>query len=102
MNTTLRLSFGNPLDTMRTRLKFQLRIDIMPLNGGNELFVTAVLARTFCEHRHLPALALGIAAVHAEQITRENSRFVAARASPDFQEDTACITRIFWQQQQLE
>jgi hypothetical protein len=43
---------------------------------------------------HLPALALGIAGVHAEQVAGEQRRLVAAGAGTDFEEQVALVVGV--------
>jgi len=61
-----------------------------------------VLAGIVREHFDLPALALGVPRVHAEQVTREDRRFVAARAGADLEENIRFIARIARDQQLRE
>ncbi len=51
---------------------------------------------------HLPALAFGIARVHAEQVAGEDRRLVAAGAGAHFQEQVAVVARIARHQQQCQ
>ena len=64
--------------------------------------VAAEVGRRFGDDLDLPALTLGIARVHAEQVRREQRRLVAARAGADFEEDVALVVGIPGQQHRLQ
>ncbi len=50
----------------------------------------------------LPALALGIAGVHAEQVAGKDRRFIAAGTRAHFQEQVAFVARVARYQQQRQ
>lgn len=51
---------------------------------------------------HLPALALGVACVHAEQVAGKDRRFVTASAGAHFQKQVAVVARIARYQQRCK
>ena len=65
-----------------------------PFDLGDDFLVAAHVAFAAPTNLDLPAVLGGVALVHAEQIAREQGRFVAAGAGPDFQDDVALIHRI--------
>ena len=54
------------------------------------------------QHVDLPALPLGVARVHAEEVGREERRFVAAGAGADFEDDVLRVVRILRDEQHLQ
>ena len=67
-----------------------LRVDALsPTMRAITSLVAAQLAGDSRHHLDLPALALGVARVHAEQVAGEQRRLVAAGAGADFEEDVA-------------
>ncbi len=71
-------------------------------DAADHLTVAAVLARALADRLDLPPLRFGVASVHAQQVTDEDRRFVAAGAGADLEEDVALVARIARQQQALE
>ena len=74
----------------------------LPDDARDDLAESAEIGRRFGHHLHLPALALGVARVHAEQVAGEERRLVAAGARADLQEDVALVVRIARQQHRLQ
>ena len=95
VNTALRLSRRNALNAMGTGFKLELGVDIFTDNSGDNLLVAAMFTLVGADYFHFPAVLLGKFAVHAEQVTGKNSRFVTARAGPYFQKDVMGIVGIF-------
>src|SRR3546814_3231529 len=62
---------GDALDAVDAALEFELGEDALPRNAGDHLLVTADLGLIRRDDFDLPALRIGIAAVHAEQVARE-------------------------------
>ena len=54
------------------------------------------------QHLDLPALALGVARVHAEQVRREQRRLVAAGAGADFEHDVLRVVGILRNEEDLQ
>src|SRR4030042_472222 len=55
-------------------------------NGSTRSWA-AVLAGALAQHLDLPALAFGVARIHAEEVAREDRGFVATGARADLEED---------------
>ena len=79
-----------------------LRVRAAAFDARDDFLVAAVLAGAGGQHLELPALALGVARVHAEQVAGENRRLVAAGAGAHFEEDVGVVARILRDQQQTE
>ena len=71
MHAALRFGGGDALYAMRAGFEFQHRVSTLPNDARDDLLVAAHLARTFRDHLNLPALAFGVACIHAEQIAGE-------------------------------
>ena len=69
---------------------------------GDDFLQAAAAGLVARQHFDPPALALGVLAVHAEQLGREQRRLVAAGPGPDFEDDVLLIVRILGDQQDLE
>jgi hypothetical protein len=84
--------------------RFELELGIRRFAGDphDHFLVAAEVRFARRHHLHLPAIALGKAQVHAQQIAGEQRGFVATRAGTDFEEDVAVVVRIFRQQHFLQ
>ena len=74
----------------------------IPFDAYHHFLVAAEFAGGFREQFDLPALALGVAGVHAQQVACEQGRFVATGARADFQISVARVLRVFGQQHALQ
>ena len=66
---------------------FMPRIDALARDIGDDFLEAPHFAGAFFHHVDLPALAGGIALIHAEQVAGEQRRLVAAGAAADFEDD---------------
>ena len=85
---------------MGARFELQPGIGAPALDARHDFLVAAVLAFAGGNNLHGPALALGVAGVHAEQVAGEQGGFVATGAGPHFQEQVGFVARILGHQQQ--
>ena len=88
--------------TMAAGLELELRVGAVTDDLGDDLFVTALFTRALRNQVHLPALALGVAYVHAEQVAGKQTRFVPAGTGANFHENIALVARIPGQQLLLQ
>ncbi len=102
MNAPLRLGLGHALHTVAARLELELRVGPLPDDARDDLLVAAELRGALRDDLDLPALALGIAGVHPEQVAREQRRFVAPGAGADLEEDIALVIRVLRQQRLVQ
>ena len=91
VDASLRFGRRHALHAMRAGLELELRIGAPADDAADDFLVPAVLALALAEHFDLPALALGVARVHPEQVARENRRLVAAGAGADFEKDIRVV-----------
>ena len=79
-------AFGlrHALHAVHAAFKFQPGKHALAANGGNNLFIATDLALGLADNFRFPAENIGIARIHAKQITGEKRRFIAARAGAHF------------------
>ena len=90
------------LHAMDAALVLQLAVGAASFDGGDDFLEPADAGVAARHHFDPPALALGVLAVHAEQLGGEQRRLVAARAGADFEHDVLVVVRILRDQQHLE
>ena len=87
---------------VRAGLELELGVDVVTLDTGDHLFIAAVFALVLGEDLDSPALALGVARVHAEQVAGEDRRLVATGAGADLEEHVAAVVGVLGQQHALQ
>jgi hypothetical protein len=80
----------------------EARVDFLALDEGDDLLEAAGGAGRAGQDLELPAPALGVARVHAEQVAGEDRRFVTAGAGAHFQIEIALVARIARDQEQAQ
>src|SRR5690606_24821248 len=68
----------------------------------HDFLVAAVLALALSQHLQLPTHPLRVSRVHAEEVAREDSRFISTGAGTDLQEDVALVVGVTWNQRLLQ
>ena len=99
VDPSLCLGGGHSLHAMRARLETQPRVGALADDAADHLAVAAVLARILGDEFDGPAVALGVARVHAQKVAREDRRLVAAGTRTDLEEDVALIVRVLRHEQ---
>ena len=84
------------LDAVHAALVLQPAVDVLALDERDDFLDAAAAGVAEVEDVDLPALALGVARVHAEQIAGEQRRFVAAGAGADFEDHVLLVVRDPW------
>ena len=102
VDAALRLGGGHALHAMAARLEAQVAENVVADDAHHHFLVAAEFALALAHDLAAPAGALAIARVHAQQVAREEGRFVAARARADFEKGVARVVRVFGQQQALQ
>jgi hypothetical protein len=82
--------------------ELELRVRTGADHAGDHLLVAALLAQALRDDLDLPALALGVARIHAEQVAGEQAGFVAAGSRADLEEQVSFVVRIARQQRALQ
>ena len=102
MDAPLRLGFRNALHAVRAGFELEFGIDAAADDSRDHFLVAADVRSARRDDLDLPALALGVARVHAKEVTGEQRRLVAAGTSADFQKDIALVAGVLGQQQLLQ
>ena len=89
-----RFGVGHALHAVHAGFVFELGEGAAAADFGDDFLVAAHRAFARGHDFDLPALAGGVALVHAEQIAGEQRRLVAAGAGADFENDVALVHRI--------
>ena len=79
---------------MRTGFKLEIRIDAVAADTTDNFFVATVLAFALTENLYTPALSFRVTRIHAEQVARENSGFIAARTCAHFEINIGIVVRV--------
>ncbi len=87
---------------MAARFEFQARVGALADDAHDDFLVAADLAGIVRHDFHAPAVALGVAGVHAQQSAGEQRRFVAAGTGADLEEDVAFVVGVARQQRGLQ
>jgi hypothetical protein len=75
-------------------LELQFRISALTGDTRDHLAITAVLSWIRAQDLDCPALPLGVAAIHPEQVAGEDRGFVAARPGTHFEEQVRVVVGI--------
>ncbi len=102
MDAPLRLGFRHPLHAVPAGLELEFRIHAAADQAHDHFLVAAQVGGVFGDQLDLPAVALCVAGVHAEQRPGEQRRFVAAGAGADFQKNVFLVVGILGQQRALQ
>jgi hypothetical protein len=68
-------------------------------DGDRRVLVAAQLGLGVVQHLRLPAVLLGVAQVHGQQVAREQSRLVAALAGLDLHDEVVAVVGVAGQEQ---
>jgi len=102
VDAALRFGFRNALHAVAARFELQPRIRAVADDAHDDFLVAADLAGVFRHDFHLPATALGVACVHAQEVAGEQRGLVAAGAGADFEENVALVVGVFRQERGLQ
>ena len=102
MDAALRLSGGDALDAMHAALPFELGVDALALDDGDNFLESADAGLGERHDFDLPAMLLGEARVHAEDLGGKEGSFVATGARADFEDDVFLVVGIPGQEEDLE
>ena len=102
VHTPLLFRLRNSLHAMDAALIFQLRINSLAFDEGNHFFQPTHARLGGREHLDLPALALGKARIHAEDLGGKERGFVSPGSSANFQHDVFFVVGVLGKQQKLQ
>ena len=95
VDAALGLGFRHALHPVAAGLELELAVSAIARHADNGLFIAAQLGVAGRDDLDAPALALGVAAVHAEQIAGKQRRFVTAGTGAHFHESVTLVIGIF-------
>src|SRR4029079_1699974 len=98
VDAAARLGRRNTLNAVDAGFKLQLGEDALAGNGGDDLLVSAEIAFRDRYDFSLPAVQVGIAVVHAEEIGSEQGGLIAAGASADLNDSATLVGGVLRQQ----
>jgi hypothetical protein len=87
---------------MHAALVLQAAVHALAFNRDDGFLQSAAAGVAARHHVELPALTLGVARVHPEQVTGKERCLVAARAGADFEDDVFLVVRILGNEQDLQ
>ena len=90
------------LHAVHAALVLQPAVDPLPFDERDDFLDAAAAVSLRFRTSMLPALPLGVARVHAEQVRREQRRLVAAGAGADFEHDVLRVVGILRDEQDLD
>jgi hypothetical protein len=79
-----------------------MRVDELPAHQGDDFLEAAGCGFAQVHDLHLPALALGIARNHPEEVGRKQRSLLAPFTAADLDDGVALVVRILGQQQQID
>ncbi len=102
MNTSISFSDRNTLNTMGTPFVFHAVIRTLPFNNKGNIFNASLTSLIDIQNFNLPAPALGITAVHAEEFTREKRSLISASTTLNGDDGIFLIHNIFRQERDFD
>ena len=102
VDASLRFGDRHALHPMPAGFKLQARVGTLADDAGDDFLVAADFTQGFGNDFDLPALAFGIAAVHAKQVAGKQRGFVAAGAAAHLNKNILVVVRVFGQQRGLQ
>src|SRR5437867_4254954 len=101
MNTTIGFGDGHTLYTVGTAFIFETLVSSLAVNDEGDIFNTSLAGFVDIQDFHLPASAIGIAAIHAEEFTGEEGRFIATGTSLSSDDGIFLVHDIFGHERDL-
>ncbi len=99
VDAAARLGCRDALDAVDAGFELQPREHATAAHLGDDLLEAAGFALALRQHLDLPAVEVGIALVHAEQVAGEQRRLAAAGAGPDLEDRALLVGRVPRQEQ---
>ena len=87
---------------MHASFESKAGIDIVARHRGDDFFDTAGGGFAHGHDFDLPALGLGVSAIHAEQVRGEESRLLAPGATANLENGVTLVIRILGQEQKVD
>ena len=102
MDPPARFGFGHPLHAMDAGFVFQPGEDALALDPDRGFLDPAQFGFRQFQHLEIPALPLGIAAIHRQKVAREQGGFLAPGSGTNFDEGGAGVGGVFRQQRDAQ
>ncbi len=102
MNAPLAFGGGHALHAVHAAFIAQMAIGVLAGDLEDDFAISAAIGFGGGKDFDLPAVALGVARVHAEEIGREERGLVPTGAGPNFDDDVLGVVRILGHQQRLD
>ena len=102
VDAAARFGRRHALHAVHAALVLQPAVDVLAGDDRDDFLEAAGAAVVDRQHLDLPAVALGEAGVHPEEIRGEERRLVAAGAGADFQDDVLGVVGILRDEQDLD
>ena len=102
VDASLRLRLRHALDAVDAALVLQLRVRALTVDLELDLVVPAHAGGRGVHDLDLPALLLGPARVHPEQVRREERRLIPTLGALDLDDDVAVVVRVLGQEENLQ
>ena len=95
VDTALRFRLGHALDAVDAAFVLEAAVCAAAAHFEDDLLEAAEVALVGVEDFDRPAVALGVAAVHAVEVAGEERCFVAAGGGTDLDDDVFFVERVF-------
>ncbi len=102
VDAALGLGLGHALDAVHAAFVLEAGEGALAVELEDDLLVAALLTLVGGDDFGPPALALGVARVHAVEVAREEAGFLAARAGAHLDDDVALVVRVPGQEGELD
>src|SRR5713101_1261282 len=102
VDPALGLGRRHSLDAMAAGFELELGVGALTDNARDDLLIAAGITWRFGYNLHLPALAFGIARIHAKEVACEERRLVPSCSGADLEKDVAVIVGVLRQEQLLQ
>ena len=95
MDAAAGLGLRDPLDAVSAHLVPQVAVDLVAGDRENDFLKAPEIGAASVDHLDFPALLLGKTAVHAEEVSREESGLISAGAGADLNDDVSSAIFVF-------
>ena len=95
VDAALGLGGGDALDAVDAGLVLHLRVDLVAFEDGGNVFETADVGGGLGEDFDFPAVLLGEAEVHAEDLGDEERGLVSAGGGAELDDDVLVVVGVF-------
>ncbi len=102
MHAALGFGLGHALHAVHAALILERAVNLLAADLADDLLVAAGCTLALAVDLHLPAFALEILGVHAEEVAGKDGRLVAAGAAADLEDRVLAVLRVGRNQQQAD